>query len=173
MPPRLTPLQREASRLDATGIPPSEIARQVGVAAETISRWRGDLAYQRAVDRLQADMDRDTLKQVRTLRAAALKAVRVALARSLHGLNEAPALEAVKVGEFALRVYTATSAQTGRPMQHDVNLHGPGGGPVIVRPDVLRSLPDHELAAATRALSALVEVAVDDDDLDAVEEADE
>ena len=62
MPTRLTAQQREAARLDSTGLSSSEIAARIGIANETLSRWRARRNYRRAVEKLQNEIDKDTLE---------------------------------------------------------------------------------------------------------------
>ena len=162
MPSRMTPKQREAARLDSTGLSSTEIANRIGIANETLSRWRGRRNYQRAVEKLQSEMDKDTLKTVRTLRGESLKAVRVALGHALRELRTANATEAVRIGEFALKVYTATSAQTGRPMEHSISVDGS----VTLIAQRAQALEDDELRVVERGLVKLLEAGDDLDDFD-------
>lgn len=153
----LGPIQREAMRMEAQGASVQAIAKKLEVNLMTVYRWRKHPDYEAGINALLGEMDVDTVRDVRKLRGEALRAVRIALTRSLQGLGKAEPLEAVRVGEFALKVYATTSAQTGRKIVSGVEVSGPGGGPITIDPASLASLTDEQLAAAETVFAAIVE----------------
>ena len=108
----LNPKQREAVRLDVTGALAKDIAATIGVNPATISQWRALPLYQEAMEALYTEMDRDTIREARRVRGAAMRVMVNGLERMAEFTEMSPQ-EAASTTKAALDVYRALSAQTG------------------------------------------------------------
>lgn len=64
--------QIQAARLLASGVKSIDVAKQLGVTPETVSRWRRSIEFQAQINEVQADAHDDALNVLRSLSFNAL-----------------------------------------------------------------------------------------------------
>lgn len=132
----LTSSQREAGRLETTGMSNAEIAQTVGVDPATVSRWRRKPLYQQHLKSIMDQMDRDTIKAARIARDECLNVT----LRAMRDLNDKVgraeddsdalcARDQIALAKLALDTYKTLSAQTGIKEVSGVEVEG---GPSVV-----------------------------------------
>lgn len=128
-PEPLTPAQRQAIRLEIAGARISDIAAQLGVTPQTVSKWRRLQEYQDHREMLAASADADALDDARVLRMASARVLRRGIRQLEVELDEGllQVKDAAPALRVALDVYRSTSAQTGlsETSRHEVTLSAP------------------------------------------------
>ena len=111
----LTAQKRKACRLDATGMPAGEIAREVGCEPSTFSRWRKDPAYIALLKELTDKLDQEMLREARMLRREAMGGLRKVIRRANDDLDndELEAKDVASYGRLLLGAYETLAGQTG------------------------------------------------------------
>lgn len=124
----LTPMQRQAVRLELAGSNAGSIAAACGVTQQTVSKWRKMPEYRRRLNALIDASDQDAREAARLLRLEAGKVLRRAVLEANRALDEgAEATEMVSLLRLVLDVYRATSSQTGlgEVSKHEVTVSAP------------------------------------------------
>lgn len=124
----LTPMQRQAVRLELAGSNAGSIAAACGVSQQTVSKWRKMPEYRRRLNALIDASDQDAREAARLLRLEAGKVLRRAVLEANRALDEgAEATEMVSLLRLVLDVYRATSSQTGlgEVSKHEVTVSAP------------------------------------------------
>lgn len=127
-PEPLTPMQRQAVRLELAGSNAGSIAAACGVSQQTVSKWRKMPEYRRRLNALIDASDQDAREAARLLRLEAGKVLRRAVLEANRALDEgAEATEMVSLLRLVLDVYRATSSQTGlgEVSKHEVTVSAP------------------------------------------------
>ncbi len=89
----LSPKQASAVQLIAMGWTRKRIAAQVGIDPGTLSRWRGQHAFQQEVQKLLARAERDVAESFRALKLKAVEQLSVLL----DSPNQTVALRAIEM----------------------------------------------------------------------------
>lgn len=127
-PEPLTPMQRQAVRLELAGSNAGSVAAACGVSQQTVSKWRKMPEYRRRLNALIDASDQDAREAARLLRLEAGKVLRRAVLDANRALDEgAEATEMVSLLRLVLDVYRATSSQTGlgETTKHEVTVSAP------------------------------------------------
>jgi len=72
---KLTPQHHKAIELLASGTNVKSVAKELGIAPETVSRWRGDFDFQAALNTLLHESQSATRERLRHLSSVALDTV--------------------------------------------------------------------------------------------------
>lgn len=128
-PEPLTPMQRQAVRLELAGSNAGSIAAACGVSQQTVSKWRKMPEYRRRLNALIDASDQDAREAARLLRLEAGKVLRRAVLEANLALDDenVDVTEMVSLLRLVLDVYRATSSQTGlgEVSKHEVTVSAP------------------------------------------------
>ena len=102
---KLTPRHNKAIELLASGATVKGVAKELGIAPETVSRWRGDFDFQAALNALLEEARQSTKDRLRHLSSVALDAIEAVLLD-----EEAPHKDRVTA---AFKILELTNTSTG------------------------------------------------------------
>lgn len=115
--PSLPPKAAHAARLEATGSPPIDLARQLSVDISTVKRWRNRDDYRALVEEIAEQANARIIDRATSLRLKAIKlmerAVDAASAMLDTDGDDLTADALGKIAKIGLDAYKTTAAQTG------------------------------------------------------------
>ena len=105
---KLTPQHYKAVEYLATGMNVKSVAEELGIAAETVSRWRADFNFQAALNVILEDAQQTAKDRLRHLAGVALDTIEAVLTDS-----EAPAKDRLTAALKVLELTKVTPDRIG------------------------------------------------------------
>ena len=108
----LTASKNDAIALILTGMQYPDVAKQVGVTVPTLTRWRSEPEFQRAIEDGLAQIRQQAIVQISALHADAIAALKAVLSKPIEGETISPGV-AIRAAATVLSYGTQLRGEIG------------------------------------------------------------